>query len=103
MMKVANGGFVEIRGDCPKGRKWPRAVRASPASLLLNPLDQLHGNLSPDCVLDVVFFEIFLILPLPFRARRFTSLLLCRALVTVRAGDLDRFPPGAGAQGVAVA
>jgi hypothetical protein len=19
---VANGGFVEIRGDCPKGRKW---------------------------------------------------------------------------------
>jgi hypothetical protein len=23
MMKVANGGFVEIRGDCPKARKWP--------------------------------------------------------------------------------
>ena len=23
MMKVANGGPWEIRGDCLKGRKWP--------------------------------------------------------------------------------
>jgi hypothetical protein len=43
MMKVANGGFVEIRGDCPKGRKWPAIacrcpmVRIMGVRHLLNP------------------------------------------------------------------